>query len=759
MDAAGNIYIADSTNHRIRKVTAGGVISTYAGNGTSGSAGDGSVAVNGQLSTPTRLALDTANNLYISDMMTHKVRKVSATGMIYTYAGTGTSGYSGDGGQAIHAKLSQPDGVALDGAGNLYIADYGNYRVRKVTPLGVISTVAGNGTLGFSGDGGPALNAQFGYLNNLTVDSSGVIYASDSNRCVRKVALNGTITTVLGNGTQFGGDGGPATSAILYNPYGAVPGSGGSLYVVDYGNARIRKVAPGGAIATIAGNGASGYSGDGGPAVSAQLNGPIDVAEDPSGNLYIADYGNHTIRKVDTGGIISTFAGTGVPGFAGDGGPAISAQLKYPMGLAVDAAGNVYIADTFNYRIRRVTPAGVISTVVGTGTSGYSGDGGLATGAKLRGPTGLAFDSAGNLYFSDQYNHCVRKVTPAGIISTAAGVCGASGYSGDGGPATLAHLNNPYGAAIDGSGNLLIADDGNARIRKVAQGIISTIAGTGVAGYLGDGGPAENAKLFAPNSVSAGPDGRIYICDTLAFAVRVLTPTFGVSPYGVVNAASLAAPVAPGSLAAINGDYVSTDGLSLTAFPLPGSLEDVSFRFVGAPVAPLFFAGTAQAYVQIPWELAGETQTTVTVSRGGRTSSAETVALALRAPGIFSMNGLGTGQGSVVNSSYQLVDASHPAVAGSDQVQIYCTGLGPVTNQPDTGEASPSVAPSRTMSAPLVTIGGAHATVVSSGLVPGTVGLYQVTAQVPAGSARGAAVPVSITIEDATSNTVTIAVQ
>jgi hypothetical protein len=254
----------------------------------------------------------------------------------------------------------------------------------------------------------------------------------------------------------------------------------GNLYIADSGNNRIRKVTPGGVISTVAGNGAGGCSGDGGPATSAQLV-PWGIAVDAVRNLYIADYGagHNRVRKVTPGGVISTVAGNGTYGSSGDGGPATSAQLQSPSGVAVDAAGNLYFAEYHGCRIRKVTPGGVISTVAGNGAGGFSGDGGPATSARLDRPSGVAVDAAGNLYFADTNNHRIRKVTPGGVISTVAGN-GAAGFSGDGGPATSAQLYDPRGVAMDAAGNLYIADYGNDRIRKITPGgAISTVAGNG----------------------------------------------------------------------------------------------------------------------------------------------------------------------------------------------------------------------------------------------------------------------------------------
>ncbi len=342
---------------------------------------------------------------------------------------------------------------------------------------------------------------------------------------ITTVAGNGTFPPPGGPSTNYSGDGGPATNAALSYPTSVAIDSAGNLYIADNGNRRIRMVTPGGTISTVAGNGhlPQGYSGDGGPATSATLANPVGVAVGSAGNFFIADSGNQRVRMVTPGGTISTVAGDGLQGDAGDGGPATSAELLYPLGVAVDSAGNLFIADTSNHRIRMVTPGGTISTVAGSSNGGYAGDGGPATSAELHCPAGVAVDSAGDLFIADTYNSRIRMVTPGGTISTVAGN-GAFGYSGDGGPATSAELNLPNGVAVDSAGNLFIADMDNNRIRMVTPGgTISTVAGGGNSG-LGDGGPATSATLAYPNGVAVDSTGDIYVADTDNGEIRLLVP-------------------------------------------------------------------------------------------------------------------------------------------------------------------------------------------------------------------------------------------
>ena len=328
------------------------------------------------------------------------------------------------------------------------------------------------------------------------------IYISDSQNNRIRLVFNGTITTFAGNGTKgFSGDGGPAASAELSNPYGVAVDASGNVYIADTLNNRVRMVNVGtGIINTVAGNGAPSYSGDNGPAVNAGLNNPTGVAVDASGNLYIADQRNNRIRLVNTSGVIATVAGNGGVGNSGDGGPATNAELYYPMGVALDSANNIYIADSDNQRIREVV-AGGITTVAGTGNFGYNCNNGAPTGIGLHTPTGVALDSANHLYIADSANQCIREDLPP-TLTTVAGD-GRPSFSGDGGAATSAALNYPTAVALDPAGNLYIADNVNQRIRIVnLSGTIATFVGNGTAGFSGDGGPATGARLYNPTGVA-----------------------------------------------------------------------------------------------------------------------------------------------------------------------------------------------------------------------------------------------------------------
>ncbi len=322
---------------------------------------------------------------------------------------------------------------------------------------------------------------------------------------------------------SYSGDGGPAINAHLSTPISVYIDSKDNVFISDWGNSRLREVDVLGEITTIAGNGIYGYSGDGGPSTAAELNGPMGIYEDASGNIYVADIGNERIRKIDVNGIISTFAGNGNYGFSGDGGLAIAATFEDPAGICGDDLGNMYVADEFNNRVRKINPNGIISTIAGSGARGYAGDGGAAIQAALYYPSGVAVDGAGNLYIADESNNCIRKVNQKGIISTIAGN-GLPGFSGDGGQSILSELYNAAGVGIDNGGNIYITDGFNNRIRKINRdGIISTIAGNGIAGYTGLGDTATLASIFDPVSISADASDNLYFANAFNNTIEKLS--------------------------------------------------------------------------------------------------------------------------------------------------------------------------------------------------------------------------------------------
>jgi len=708
LDGFGNLFIADTDNRRIRKVDTNGIITTVAGNGIYGFSGDGGAAINARLSYPLGVAVDGFGNVFVADANNSRIRKVDTNGIITTVAGNGNSGYSGDGGPATSASFYYPQGVAVDGFGNLFIADTDNSRIRKVDTNGIITTVAGNGSYDYTGDGGAANSAGLNSPIGVAVDGFGNLFIADTgNNCIRQVDIFGIITTAAGNGTNgYSGDGASASNAELSNPLGEAVDGFGNVFVADANNSRIREVhAPGpmlrvpntgagnagnydvvvtspygsvtssvvsltvlfppsitqqpaqdtvtvgnsaafsvsaagtlplsyqwyvdgaplagqtngalglanvgltnagnytvvvsnlygsvtssvaillvgfapaitvqpstqvamaggspgiamtvsgtgplafqwqfngvnlpnAVIATVAGNGAAGYSGDGGAAIHASLSHPEGLAVDGAGNLFIADFDNNRVRKVDANGTISTVVGDGLQGYSGDGGTATNASLSRPSSLAMDGAGNLFISDYDNNRVRKVDTSGIITTVAGNGLRRFAGDGGPATSASLFYPQGLAVDDAGNLFIADTGNSRVRKVDTNGLITTVAG-SGTEGYDGDGGAATSASLSYPGGVAVDGSGCLFIADSDNSRIRKVdTNGIITTVTGNGLQGRSGDGGAAASASLYYPRNLTVDGFGQLFLADQFNDRIRkvdgsgIITTVAGNGGYG-----------------------------------------------------------------------------------------------------------------------------------------------------------------------------------------------------------------------------------
>jgi len=919
-DSAGNIYIAQGAS--IRKVNTAGILSTVAGGILPGFAGDGGPATSAQM-LATGVAVDSAGNIFIADTINQRIRKVNTAGIISTYAGNGTQGFSGDGGPATSAALTLPQGMAVDSAGNLYFAVLG--RIRKVDTAGIITTVAGNGSALAIGDGGPAINAGM-TPTFVAVDKEGNLFIVDAgaNR-IRKVNTSGIITLYAGSGLNTGqgiGDGGPATSAVLSGTSGVAVDGAGNVYIAEANSNRVRKVSsgvadspitatpsslsfsytaggpippsqsvviitlgttltytasvstttgdnwlavsptsgtasqtltvslnpsglaagtyngtitltPSGAgnpprtisvlltvnapvsqsvITTIAGAGNTvlPFSGDGGPAVNAGMLGPLGVAVDGAGNIYIADGSNNRIRKVNTAGIISTFAGNGDFSSRGDGGPAASASLWTPSAVTVDSAGNLYIADTLNYRVRKVNPAGIISTVAGNGNLGFSGDGGPATSAALGGPAGVAVDSAGNLYIADYANHRIRKVTAAGIISTIAGSL-LPGFSGDGGPATSAQLFGPAGVTLDAAGNIYIAEAGNAtgfgnrirkvntagiistivgngtrgfsgdggpairaqinpfsvrvgmavdsagnlyfadvanhRIRKVdTAGIITTVAGNGIAGFSGDGGPATAAGLNNPNDVAVDSAGNLYIADTTNLRLRKVgsagqSPGPGVCLPSIVNGASLQPGISANSWATIQGcvfaSSVETWDKSIVDGRLPTTLGGVTVTIGGKP-AYLYYVSPNQINLIVPDIEPGSTQIIITAA-GGRQQFTATVAA--HAPAFFVWPG---SQAVATRADYSLAAKAGtfpgattvPAKPG-DVIILWGAGFGPTSPAAPAGVLLPADRTYATSTAPTVTINNVAVTVYGAALAPGFAGLFQVAIQVPASLADG----------------------
>lgn len=696
LDPAGNLYIADLGNARVRRIGPGGIITTIAGGGTvpPTPASSSVAATNAILNAPRNVAIDAAGNLYIADFGANQVYLVSPAGLISVFAGSGTAGYSGDGGSASLAELSAPAGLACDPAGNLYIADSGNGRVREVAN-GIINTVFStasptgvainnSGTLyiaaaGYFGTVAMPLGSGAGALD-VAVDANGDLFLT-GGPLVQELTVNGAIAVIAGNGASpyYGGDGGPATMARLHAPSGIVIDDLRNAYVADTANNRIRKILSNGTMATFAGTGDAG-SGDGnGNAMLAQLNGPRAVALDSLRNVYVADSGNNRVCKISPSGVFTVLAD----------------QLNNPEAIAVDSSGIVYIGDTGNNRILRLTPDSTM-TVIG----------------QVLQPAGLALDAGGTLYISEATR--LSKIPNGGTLAT-----------------VLDGLNSPGGLTVTASGDLAVAETGNRRILLVHAGVANPIAGTGTAGFSGDGGPATAAQLDSPSGAALDGLGNIWIADSGNNRVRMLTPSLTavtpevLSPVTVQNAASGAAgAIAPAEIISIFGSGFDP--------------AQTQVLFAGKP-ATVFFTSAGQINALVP-ALTSGASVEMTVLVDGITTSQLQAPVVMAAPGLFVAN-QGTGQAAVINQDGSYNSPANPAPRGS-YVSLFATGW-----------SDPTLIVA-------VTIGGYNATVLYAGPAPGFPGLMQINTQVPGGFLAPGTQSLLVTVGSASSQTgTTIALQ
>ena len=492
MDVAdnGDIYIADTNNHRIRKIdAASGIITTVAGNGTSGYSGDGGPATSAMLDTPTDVFVDAAGQIFIAERFNNSVRMVSVGGIIST----------------VTAALSWPRGVFVTSDQSIYIADTRNNAILKIVG-GNTTTIAG-GINGVDGDGGLATLARLNEPRKVWVDADGDIYIADTdNNRVRKVDVStGLISTIGGGGDE---NGLPAIQATLDYPLGAFVNTNGDLYITSRQRHTVRRVdSMTGTISIIAGTGINGFSGDGGPAVAAQLEQPSDVHLDSNNNVYILDQENQRVRKVDAAtGIITTVVGSGAQGFGGDLGAAVGASLNNPNGIHVSAAGDIYIADTVNNRVRKVS-GGIITTIAGDGTNASGGDGGSAVSAQVSRPANVFVNGNGDLYIAELQGGSLRKVDVAtGIIST------------------ISSTVEARDVFVDGDGNVFVASANQIRLVDETTGTWTAYAGTDDSGFSGDGGAAIDAEIDFADCVFGDETGNLYICDSGANRIRKITP-------------------------------------------------------------------------------------------------------------------------------------------------------------------------------------------------------------------------------------------
>lgn len=758
-DSQGNIYVSDTDSHRVRRIGLDGRIVTVAGTGASGYSGDGGAAAAAQLDSPYGLATDPQGNLYIADLGNARIRRVRPSGQIDAVAGGGSLDPTAEnqGGAATLYRLSAPRNVAVAPDGSLYFSDFAAHRLYRVAPGGWLTIAAGTGDAALAGDNGPATQAMLnspaglafdaqgtlffadsgnrriraiengrirtlavaGVPTGVAIDAGGVVYAADPGRgqllriprqgpvtataspardvavhqgfvflasgsAVERMSPFGSVTRVAGGGNTAHGDGGRADRARLHFPSAIARDAAGNLYIADRGNHRVRRVTPEGIIHTFAGTGAPGFAGDGGPAAQAQLRSPMGVAVDETGHVFIADTGNNRIRSVSPAGVITTLAGTGEPGFAGDQGPAVAAQLREPSYVMLDGVGGLLIADTANHRVRRVSlTSGRISTIAGDGSTSGQGDGGPAAEASLSAPRGLVRDAAGNLYITEIDGRRIRRITPAGIIQT----LGAGGWSG------------PRAVAILPDGGLAVAETAAHRVRVIRAGAVTDLAGTGKPAYSGDGGAPTDASLNAPFDLIALADGRMWIADAFNHVIRRIDPGAlvfdSVQLLDVRHAATgEPGPVAPGMLVEISGS-----GARGEARVFFGELESPAVTLRGGAllaVVPETIRGSAAGLeVSVVWQ---------SESRGSAS-----VALAEANPGLFAR----AGWLAALSGDGLLLDAETPAPRGS-VVTMFATG---------TGIAQPL----------RLRVGDWDAEIVFAGPAPGLPGLWQINARLPAG--------------------------
>jgi trimeric autotransporter adhesin len=762
-DVNGNLYIADPVDHRVRKVTPDGVIQTVAGTGVRGFAGDGGPADSAQLNSPYGLACDVAGNLYIADLGNARVRRVAADGTIATIAGGGTlpAGGANDGSAALLLALSQPRNLVLDSSGNLYISDFSGQRVYRLGADGTLVTIAGTGVAGIAGDGGSATLAQLNFPAGLVLDLQGSLLIADSgNHLVRKVTQN-QITSIARS---------PTPTGIAFDSLGAlyiadpsagqvikIPATGpdavlltgaaqdlvfspdGNLYVSVFSvtGSTILRIDASGAVSTRAGGGSLAY-GDNGAANQARLNHPAGVAVDSSGNLYIADRDNNRIRRVSTDGTIVTVAGTGVSGNLGDGAAASQAQLNAPSSVSVDSAGNLYIADTGNQRVRKVTPDGLIAAATNLGlispvyaipdSAGnvYIADAGAGKILKaasndgvpatvltgLASPRGLALDQSGNLYFTEAGAARVSRLAPNGTVTN----LGNGSWS------------IPRGVAVDNAGDVFVADTGLQQILQIdPSGTATPIAGTGTPGFSGDGGAALAAQLGYPWDVGLGPapasgaaTGQVLmIADLDNNRVRSLSPVIAqtqVTPalpaIAVVNDATLApGPIAPGMLLLLPNTGLAPAQIADTVV-LFGPALGSELSSAGSTAGRILSADSNGVLVVAPQEIAGLGTLTISVLYQNVSIGSIQATEADSAPALFTNS---SGQAAANNQDGSINSQTNPAPRGSI-ISLYGTGLGMA------GVASTTV-----------TVEGYSASVLYAGPASAYPGLFQLNLQVPAG--------------------------
>lgn len=543
VDTSGTVFVADTGNNAIRKITPDGVVITLAGNGATGFSNGAGTAAS--FNAPQAVAVDSTGNVFVADTGNQAIRKISPVGVVSTFAGGEFFGYMD--GVGTTARFYDPRGVAVDSSGNVFVADSHNNAIRQITPSGVVSTLAGGEASGFLDGRGAA--ARFNFPNSVATDSNGNVFVADiSNHAIRKITALGEVSTIAGSGSAGFKDGSGTASHFNF-PRSVATDSTGNVFVADGSNHRIREITPAGIVSTFAGGGGLDFTN--GQLAKASFKSSEDVAVDSTGNLLVADTGNHAIRKVTPAGVVSTLAGSGASGFADGTGTA--ATFNSPRGIAIDSNGNVFVGDTGNHAIRKITPAGGVTTLAGSGTAGFvDGTGAVAT---FNAPKGVALDSSGNVFVADSLNNAIRKITPSGAVSTFSGN-GTEGFGN--GTGRAASFNQPVGVAVDSSSNVFVADGRNNAIRKISpDGVVSTFAGNSVFGFVD--GMGTQAGFNGPSGVALDSSGNLFVSDTGNHSVRKITPS------GMVSTLIGDGPVGltlyrPGQLTHPNGLAVGAGG-------------------------------------------------------------------------------------------------------------------------------------------------------------------------------------------------------